>query len=80
MSSLACVVAIALALAPAAIAQEPAPVIDVSPSQDRGPTVEAELRGDYLQGGKIVVPITLRNDTGEAMAVPDLRTRPWLVT
>lgn len=45
-----------------------------------GPAVSAAIRGEYIAGDAVVVPVTLRNETGEAMAVPDLRARPWLVT
>lgn len=81
MSPIACVVALTLSMALPAAAQAPeAPAAEPAAAAVGGLTLEADLRGDYLQGGTIVVPITLRNDSPESMAVPDLRTRPWLVT
>jgi hypothetical protein len=80
MSPIACVAALGLVLGLPALAQEPPAAAATTVAAADAPTVVAGLRSDYLQGGKIVVPITLRNDTAEAMAVPDLRERPWLVT
>jgi len=74
----ACAAALSLGLAVPALALEPPPA-SVAVSAD-APTVVAGLRGDYLQGSKVLVPVTLRNETAEALAVPDLRLRPWLVT
>jgi len=76
----ACAAALALGLGLPALALEPQPGVGAVAASADAPTVAAGLRGDYLQGGKVVVPITLRNDTAEALAVPDLRVRPWLVT
>ena len=81
MSRIACLVALALGVAaPAAAQGQAAPATAAAPAASAGPTLEVGLRGDYLQGDTVVVPVTLRNDTAEAMAVPDLRSRPWLVT
>ena len=41
--------------------------------------VTADLRREYLAGDKLLVPITLANDSEEAATVPDLGSRPWLV-
>lgn len=76
----ACVVALSLSMALPAVAQTPPGTEESARVSVSAPTVQADIRGDYLQGAKVVVPITLRNDTAEALAVPDLRLRPWLVT
>lgn len=80
MSPIACVLALTLGLvAPAAAQGTDAPAAAAAASS-AGPTLSVGLRGDYLQGDTVVVPITLRNDTEAALAVPDLRARPWLVS
>ncbi len=62
-------------LTPAAARADDAPVAAAST-----PEVTAGLRGEYIVGDAILVPITLRNGSAQALAVPDLRARPWLVT
>jgi hypothetical protein len=42
--------------------------------------VQAELRSEYILGEKLIVPVILRNSSESVVTVPDLATRPWLVT
>ena len=44
-----------------------------------GAEVQAELRDEYVQGVAMLVPVVLSNSGEQALTVPDLSARPWLV-
>jgi hypothetical protein len=58
-------------------AQAPPPAASEAAS-----TVSASfgLRNEYLVGDKLLVPITLSNPSDSPVTVPDLSSRPWLVS
>ena len=55
------------------------PAAQPAPAAPLGPTVTADLRDDYLAGQRLIVNLTVKNETSAPLDFPDLSARPWLV-